>query len=179
MLQGFAMTHRLTTFLSFAIALLLCAPSWSMDNEPDGWGKAPWGTPAESFVKSDKTLRKTIKLSQVRKTLQSQDVILNTPSELDGTEVDAQWFFGKQGLHTVHLRWQDRRPEAYDAWKKFLDRLESQWGPGKTVAEGEIVWQGKYTHVRARKSVAPTGSAVEIQLTRVKSGDKPGASPAR
>lgn len=177
--------HR---FATGAIALLLAlwaSPSWAFDNEPDGWGGAGWGVTAESFIKADKALRKTLKVRDVRKTLETQDVVVRTASTLDGSDVDAQWVFGKDGLHTVMLRWTDRRPEGYNSWKKFLARLEKQWGPGTKIADGELSWEGATTKILAKKALAPTGSAVEVKLTRKgsagsgKLGAKPADSPTR
>ncbi len=163
--------NRLRQFLLATVVTALCAltasPAMAFDNEPDGWGGAGWGVTAESFVKADKGLRKTLKLKDIRKTIETQDVVVRTANTLEGSDVDAQWVFGKDGLHTVMLRWQNRRPEAYDAWKEMLAKLEARWGKARHITDSEYVWEGKTSKIVAKKALAPTGSAVEVRLTRV------------
>lgn len=161
------MTKHIYSALAVVLALLLATPALAFNNEPDGWDGTGWGVTAESFIKNDKALRKTLKIREVKKTLESQDIVLRKLSTLDGAEVDAQWVFSGDGLHTVILRWQNRRPDAYDAWKAVLAGLEQRWGKAKHVTEEEFVWEGTTSKVVAKKVLAPSGSAVEIRLTRV------------
>jgi hypothetical protein len=168
------MKHISLWLLATAI-LTFSAAAFAFDNEPDGWGGVTWNTPAKTFVKANRDLRKTIKLATIRKALETQDVILRLPTDLDGTPLDGQWFFGRDGLHTVVLRWQDRRPDAYDASDKFFARLAARWGPGKKIVDGELVWEGTRTRIVAKRAMAPTGSAVEIRITQIANSGTRGA----
>lgn len=159
--------YALGALIALTLSLWLLAPALAFHNEPEGWDDTPWGTPAASFIQKDKELRKSTNQAQVRKILETQDVVLHTRTEAVGRSMAARWVFGAQGLHTVTLSWEDKRPEAYNAYKKVLEDLQQRWGaPDEAGPDGELVWKGWRTRASAVKKRTASGSGVEITLQR-------------
>lgn len=159
----------------------------AFNGEPHGWSGMPWGTSAESAIKGNAEWRKRYKLNEVRKILETSDVIVEGSDELMGRRTGARWIFGAKGLHTVVLTWEDTRGEAYAAWKDLFAALEGAWGePDKKGPRGEeMTWTGRWTKATVKRRMVPSGSGAEVRLEALPAAfeESPpaggGAPPAR
>ncbi len=182
--RGKTMTKTWQQGVAFWAALvcviLVGATALAVNNEPHGWGQLQWGMTAESAIKANKAWSKEYKLREIRKILQSRDVIVEGTSDLMGKDVGTQWIFGQRGLHTVVLNWENKRAEEYSAWKDLMKKLEGRWGEPKSASPTgeERVWEGKWTRIEAKRELVASGSAVRVRLTALEAAFKDAPAPA-
>ncbi len=163
------MNTRSLLSLSLLFAFLLVMSSstaWAYLNEPNGWDGYGWFVQAEKFVRAHKELRGQVKPGQIRKAIQTQDVVLRTNTVCADHDMKASWVFNNDGLFRVTLRWENTRPEAYNAYKKVLEDLRTEWGEPDSDISGELVWKGKCTKIVAKRARASSGSAVDIVMNK-------------
>ncbi len=160
----------MTTRVLAALAVFVSV-CWSMEagaglrNEPHGWDSMRWGTPVEAAIKGNKDWKTQFKLNEIKKVLETRDVILTGLTELSGRSAKAQWIFGQEGLHTVVLTWEDSRAEAYLAHQEVIQGLEDHWGEADQVAGDTQTWSGEWTKAEVKRLRVATGSGVEVRLT--------------
>lgn len=149
-----------------ALAMWQASDAQALRGEVHGWGGMPWGAEAEKAISNHKKWRGAYKAREVRKILETQDVILRGPTTLAGHSAAGQWIFSDKGLHTVVINWENNRAEAYGAWRDFLKALEGDWGePSKRSPNGqELRWEGRWTRVKATRTMVATGSGVQVRL---------------